>query len=151
MDGFAFAGEALSGKCAGAGDYQALKKVIRNLFLWGSGVALTFTLFYMAGGKALMNLLTDEGSVIATASDYLPWAVFIPLAGLSAFIWDGVFIGLTATRYMLLSMLGATPDFFSASISASSLYGKTTHSGWLFSSIYSCEASCNTCYIEIKS
>ena len=27
MDGFAFAGEALSGKCAGAGDYQALKKV----------------------------------------------------------------------------------------------------------------------------
>lgn len=43
MDGFAFAGEALSGKCAGAGDYQALKKVIRNLFLGEAGVALTFT------------------------------------------------------------------------------------------------------------
>ena len=61
-----------------------------------------------------MNLLTDEASVVATASDYLPWAVLIPLAGLSAFIWDGVFIGLTATRYMLLSMLGATLTFFRA-------------------------------------
>ena len=98
MDGFAFAGEALSGKCAGAGDYQALKKVIRNLFLWGSGVALNFTLFYMAGGRALMDLLPNAASVVATASDYLPWAVLIPYAGHTAIIWDAVIIGHTATR-----------------------------------------------------
>lgn len=134
MDGFAFAGEALSGKCAGAGDYQALKKVIRNLFLWGSGVALIFTLFYMAGGKALMNLLTNEASVVATASDYLPWAVLIPFAGLSAFIWDGVFIGLTATRYMLLSMLGATLTFFSVYLSLFPIW--QNHALWLAFLLY---------------
>ncbi|WP_418816522.1 MATE family efflux transporter [Paraprevotella clara] len=134
MDGFAFAGEALSGKCAGAGDYQALKKVIRNLFLWGSGVALTFTLFYMAGGKALMNLLTNEASVVATTSDYLPWAVLIPFAGLSAFIWDGVFIGLTATRYMLLSMLGATLTFFSVYLSLFPIW--QNHALWLAFLLY---------------
>ena len=88
----------------------------------------------MAGGKALMNLLTDEGSVVATASDYLPWAVLIPFAGLSAFIWDGVFIGLTATRYMLLSMLGATLTFFSVYLSLFPIW--QNHALWLAFLLY---------------
>lgn len=112
MDGFAFAGEALSGKCAGAHDRPALGIIIKNLFLWGCVVAIGFTLLYSIGGKHIMHLLTNETSVINTASSYYLWVIFIPLAGLSAFIWDGVFIGLTATRYMLLSMFCATSIFF---------------------------------------
>ena len=36
----------------------------------------------------------------------------MPLAGVAAFVWDGVFIGVTATRGMLLSSLVATLVFF---------------------------------------
>lgn len=66
----------------------------------------------MAGGKALMNLLTDETSVVATASDYLPWAVLIPFAGLSAFIWDGVFIWTHGHTLYAPVHVGRHPDFF---------------------------------------
>lgn len=134
MDGLAFAGEALSGKCAGAGDYPTLRRVVRNLFLWGGGVALAFTLLYAVFGKTLMNLLTDEASVVAVAAGYLPWVVLIPLAGLSAFIWDGVFIGLTATRHMLLSMLCATSAFFVAYLSFSPVWHN--HALWLSFLLY---------------
>ena len=44
--------------------------------------------------------------------DYHPWVVLIPLAGFQAFVWDGVFIGATATRAMLLTMAVATAAFF---------------------------------------
>ena len=134
MDGFAFAGEALSGKCAGAKDYLALKGVVRNLFLWGAGVALAFTLLYWMGGKGFMRLLTDEPDVVATAYGYLPWAVLIPLAGLSAFIWDGIFIGLTATRHMLVSMACATVVFFAAYLGLFPVW--QNHALWLAFLLY---------------
>lgn len=134
MDGFAFAGEALSGKCAGAGDRQGLKAVVRGLFAWGAGVAAAFTLLYMAGGQAFMHVLTNEPSVVATAAAYLPWAICIPLAGLAAFVWDGVFIGLTATRYMLWSMACASLVFFVAYLSLSSSWHN--HALWLAFLLY---------------
>lgn len=40
------------------------------------------------------------------------WAVTVPCAGFMAFIWDGVYVGLTRTREMLLSMGVATAVFF---------------------------------------
>lgn len=112
MDGFAFAGEALSGKCAGSGDRQHLRAIIRSLFLWGGIVAFCFTLLYAFGGTGFMRLMTNESSVVAAARPYLPWVAAIPAAGLSAFTWDGIFIGLTATRHMLVSMFCATATFF---------------------------------------
>lgn len=134
MDGFAFAGEALAGKCAGAGDRQGLKGVVRGLFAWGIGVAALFTVIYLAGGRAFMGLLTNEPSVTATAATYLPWAVCIPLAGLSAFVWDGVFIGLTATRQMLWSMACAALVFFASFLSLSPFWHN--HALWLAFLLY---------------
>ena len=40
------------------------------------------------------------------------WVLAIPLCGFSAFLWDGIFIGATATRQMLYSMLVASGTFF---------------------------------------
>ena len=36
----------------------------------------------------------------------------VPAVGIAAFIWDGIFIGATATRGMLLSMAAAAVSFF---------------------------------------
>ena len=73
---------------------------------------MLFTLTYALGGNAFLGLLTDDKEVIAAADTYFYWALAIPAAGIAAFIWDGVFIGATATRGMLLSMAVAAVSFF---------------------------------------
>lgn len=112
MDGFAYAGEALSGRYYGAGDRLSLLSVVKRLFVWGSAMTVVFTLAYAVGGEAFLSLLTDEPNVTAVASGYFVWALFLPAAGMAAFVWDGVFIGCTATRDMLISMFTATVTFF---------------------------------------
>lgn len=112
MDGFAFAGEALTGKLYGAADFQALRATVRRLMEWGIVMVLAFTTVYVLGGERFLMLITDNREVVAAAGEYFPWACLIPLAGVAAFVYDGIFIGLTATRGMLLSSAIATAVFF---------------------------------------
>lgn len=117
MDGFAFAGEALAGRYYGAHDDNGLKTVIKSLLRhWGLPLALLFTVLYALGGGLLLRLLTDDLGVVAAAQTFLPWAWLIPLAGYAAFVYDGIFIGLTATRGMLLSSFVASLAFFAIDI-----------------------------------
>ena len=46
MDGFAYAGEALAGRYYGARNLSQLRRAIRGLLGWGTGVMLLFTLLY---------------------------------------------------------------------------------------------------------
>ena len=112
MDGFAYAGEALSGRYVGACNLVQLKRAVRALFGWGVGLSLVFTLLYGIGGENFLRLLTNDKIVIETAGHYFYWVLAIPLAGFAAFLWDGILIGATATRFMLWSMLVASGSFF---------------------------------------
>ena len=112
MDGFAYAGEALSGRYVGACNLIQLKRAVRALFGWGVGLSLVFTLLYGVGGENFLGLLTNDKIVIETAGHYFYWVLAIPLAGFAAFLWDGILIGATATRFMLWSMLVASGSFF---------------------------------------
>ena len=112
MDGFAYAGEALSGKYYGAGDKQGLRITIRRLFAFGGLMTLMFTCLYVIGGTGFLHLLTDDATVVEAARPYLPWACLIPVVGVTAFILDGVFIGLTDTKGMLFSTVIAMLSFF---------------------------------------
>ena len=112
IDGFAFAGEALGGQYYGARDRESFVRMIRSIFLWGGSLALLFVGFYGFGGELLLRLLTSEVDVIQYASRYLPYVVMIPLISFTAFLFDGIFIGITHTFHMLLSMLFATAFFF---------------------------------------
>ena len=112
MDGFAYAGEALTGHYVGAHNQADLRRMIRTLFAWGVGLALAFTLLYGIGGSSFLGLLTNEQEVLNASSDYFYWVLAIPLAGMAAFLWDGIYIGATASRQMLYSMLVASVSFF---------------------------------------
>jgi len=112
MDGFAYAGEALTGRYVGAHNRADLERMIRALFAWGIGLALTFTLLYGIGGSSFLGLLTNEREVLNASSDYFYWVLAIPLAGMAAFLWDGIYIGATVSRQMLYSMLVASASFF---------------------------------------
>ncbi len=129
MDGFAFAGEALAGRCLGAGEGEMLRRVVRRLFLWGCVVAVIFTIAYWLGGSSLLRLMTSDREVTRVALGYLPWAVLIPVAGLAAFVWDGIFIGMTLSRGMLVSCFWACVAFFGLWLLLSPVMGN--HALWL--------------------
>lgn len=112
MDGFAFAGEAIAGKYIGASQPIELRKSIVALFKWGLAMALLFTAIYSIGGDDFLSLLSSDVQVIKASNDYFYWAISIPLCGFMAFTWDGIFIGATRTRAMLLSMATAMVCFF---------------------------------------
>ncbi|MBQ9356568.1 MAG: MATE family efflux transporter [Prevotella sp.] len=112
MDGFANAGEALAGRFLGAQNSVMLKVTVRRLFGWALLVTALFTAVYALGGPMLLTLLTDDNSVIATALDYLPWAVLVPLCGMAAFVWDGIFTGVTRPKGMLAACFLAAVVFF---------------------------------------
>ena len=112
MDGFAYAGEALAGRYVGACNLLQLKRAVKALFCWGVVLSLVFTLLYGIGGENFLGLLTNDTVVIETAGRYFYWVLAIPLAGFAAFLWDGILIGATATRFMLWAMLVASGSFF---------------------------------------
>lgn len=134
MDGFAYSGEALAGKYIGAGNRTALYRTVRQLFAWGIGLSIGFTLLYLFGGKAFLGLLTNDASVISEAGNYFYWVLAIPLAGFAAFLWDGIFIGATATRQMFYSMLAASAGFFLVYYSLHPRMGN--HALWLAFILY---------------
>ena len=129
MDGFAYSGEALAGKYIGANDRPALQQMIRHLFVWGITLALASTLIYGIGGKEFLSLITNEQSVIAASSTYFYWVPAIPLAGFAAFLYDGIFIGATATGLMLRAMFVASVAFFGIYFGCRGLIGN--HALWL--------------------
>lgn len=112
MDGFAYAGEAIGGKLYGANQVHALRRLTRFVLLWGLGLALLFSLGYGLGGQTIVALLTNETAIRELARHYLPYAVCIPLVSMAAFIFDGLCIGLTATRTMLIALLWASVVFY---------------------------------------
>ena len=113
MDGFANAAEAMSGKYWGAGNGMAFRQTVKRCFLWGAACTALFTLLYIIGGEPFLHLLTDEGNVVEASAAYVAWAWLVPACSVGAFIWDGVFIGITASRQMLLSSFAAAAVFFS--------------------------------------
>lgn len=129
MDGFAYAGEALAGKHIGAGNHIALRQMVRQLFVWGIALSLGFTFLYGIGGEGFLGLLTNEESVIQASSTYFYWVLAIPLAGFAAFLYDGIFIGATATSLMLRAMVVASVAFFGIYFGCREAMGN--HALWL--------------------
>lgn len=111
-DGIAFAAEALCGKHRGEGDEKRLGTAVRSILTVALITALIFSATYLLLGRDFLRLLSDDTEVVNLAGEYYLWVVFIPLAGFAAFIWDGVCIGLTHTRSMLVSMALAVATFF---------------------------------------
>ena len=129
MDGFAYAGEAIGGKYFGARNQEAFDDTVSRLFRWGLALTLFYTFLYLVAGEPFLRLLTDEPEVVDCSKEYILWAVAIPSAGMGAFYWDGLYIGMTATRGMLSSTFTGAAVFFTVHFSLFPLLGN--HALWL--------------------
>ena len=134
MDGFAYAGEALAGRYFGARDTASLNRLAQRLMHWGMTLSVAFSLIYLLAGETILALLTDKQPVVVAAADYRLWAVMVPLTGFAAFVFDGIFIGITATRAMFMSCFVGAIAFF---LIYYSLFGEWHyHALWLALNIY---------------
>lgn len=105
IDGFAYAAESLVGKYKGASDTRQGDRVIRWIMIWGLGLAVVFSLVYLFWGTPIFSIFTDQTEVILAADPFLWYMVAFPLAGFLCYIWDGIYIGLTASVTMRNAML----------------------------------------------
>lgn len=112
MDGFAFSGEALAGRFSGSGNIQLLKKTVRHLLIWGGAMAFLFFLLYRFLTPSIARLLTDEPGVISTVMTYRTWVELLPPLTVMAFIFDGIYVGLTRTSAMMWITLAGAGLFF---------------------------------------
>ncbi len=113
-DGFAFAGEALSGRFIGEKNEEGLRSAVRGVFAWSAGLAVLFIGIYWALDTPIFRLMTDDSAVVAAGQQFLPWLLAMPLIGCPAFVWDGIYIGATASRELMLSTVLCAVGFFAA-------------------------------------
>lgn len=113
-DGFAYAGEAMTGKYIGLGDQERLRGTIRGTFAWSMGIALLFVGIYALAGTPLLRMMTSDAGVIAATLPYMPWLLVMPLIGCPAFTWDGIFIGATASKPLRNAAVFSAVGFFLA-------------------------------------
>jgi MATE family multidrug resistance protein len=112
MDGFAYAGEALTGRYIGSKNKSMLRHMIKRIFFWGLMVCLLAMTVYTLFPDLILRLLTNDLLIIAQTKDYMFWTLLIPIAGFAAFLWDGIFIGATASAEMRNAMIIASIIFF---------------------------------------
>ena len=109
MDGFAFAAESLVGKFIGSNNIIMLRKMIKRLFLWGTGFFILFTLIYILLGNSILHLLTNDTETLITVNKYFFWVFLVPFVTFSAFLWDGIYVGAIASKpmrnYMIISVV----------------------------------------------
>ena len=121
MDGFAFAGEALTGKFTGMQDPAMVRHTVRHTFAWSMGIGLLFVLVYAFFGILMFRMMTTDHEVLESARQFIPWLAFIPLLGCPAFTWDGIYTGATATRQMRDSNIGCVFAFAAVWLAGSAL------------------------------
>lgn len=104
IDGFAYAAESLVGKYHGAKDEKNTYKSIRYIFQWGLGFALAFTLLFWAFGEEIVAIFSNQEDVLSKTKTMLHWVILLPLISFASYLWDGIYIGLTASRTMRNAM-----------------------------------------------
>lgn len=104
-DGFAYAGEALVGKFIGSNDRNNLIKSIRLLLMWGFSISIPFTILYALFPSTFVKIISDNPNILTEIKPYYIYMIIIPLITFAAFIWDGIYIGATASKAIRNTMI----------------------------------------------
>lgn len=130
IDGLAFAAESISGKYFGLRNGKQLKKAVTVAFQIGLIIGALGCAIFFFWGELILEVLTNQQEVIDAAIPYLPWVIVAPILHSFAYVWDGIYIGCTASKQMKWSLLISTIGVFLPSYYLfSHLFGN--HGVWL--------------------
>lgn len=114
LDGFATAAEQVCGAAVGARRRAQFARGVELVLMWGFGFALAAGALYLVAGPALIDLMTTSPAVREQARHDLIYAALLPVVGVGAFAFDGVFIGALWSRDMRNLMLVAVGFYLAA-------------------------------------
>jgi len=105
VDGAAFAAESLGGIFGGAADADSFRRLLRIAMISGLVITVPLLALFMGLPQWVIGVLTSHPEAIEVALEYLPWLVPVLGIGAVAYIYDGLFLGLTAGRALRNAML----------------------------------------------
>ena len=107
LDGFENAAQVLNGERFGAKDREGFTAYIRAILVRGIAAAALLAGAFALVADPVLRSFAATPAVAAEAIRHAHWLVVIPFAGVASFVFDGVFVGASWTRALLLSMAGA--------------------------------------------
>lgn len=129
LDGFAFSAEALVGQAMGGRARAALRRSALLSSFWGAVVCVMLAASFAIFGGTVIDMMTTAPDVRDMARVYLPYMVAAPIAGVAAWMLDGIFIGATRTKDMRNMMLVSAVVYFATVMPLMALLGN--HGLWL--------------------
>ena len=114
VDGFAYAGEAMTGRFIGEQNRPSLNETVKYVFFWGAVIGVFSTIAYALFPRTIIGILTDNAEVIGASEPYLFWLLLMPVLSCVAFIWDGIYIGATASKGLMVCMIWSAGLFIAA-------------------------------------
>ena len=130
IDGAAFATESLVGVLYGRRSRGELRRLLRLALVCGIAFAVPFFTVLAVAPRWLLGLLTSHGEVIESGVAYRLWLIPVLLFGAAAYIYDGLFLGLTAGGALRNAMFVSAVLVF-LPISLAALYFDNPHVLWL--------------------
>ena len=107
LDGFENAAQVLNGERKGAADRVGFLRVTGAIMKRGFIAATLLSIGSLLVLAPVIWSFAATEEVAATAFTFAPGRVFLFFAGVASFSCDGVFVGASWTRALLLSMIGA--------------------------------------------
>lgn len=104
LDGFESAAQVLCGEAVGARDRARFRRLVARLLAWGALLAASIAGLYGLWGPQAVATFSTSGEVTRAALAYFGWMLIVPFAGFASYVMDGVYIGATWTRAMLVTM-----------------------------------------------
>lgn len=105
LDGFAVAAEQFVGRAIGARNHNTFRRAVWITSIWNIAQATALSLVFFIFGTYMIDFMTPNEEVRATARLFMFWAAATPFIGVAAFQMDGIFIGATWSKDMRNSMI----------------------------------------------
>jgi MATE family multidrug resistance protein len=123
LDGFAYAAEALAGAAYGAKNKSSFSLWVRIGFFWAVITSLFYSVCFWLFGSEIISALTDIEAIQLSANRALFAVILLPITALWCYQYDGVFIGATSSKAMMVTMAAAFIVFIAVKNPMTDAYG----------------------------
>jgi putative MATE family efflux protein len=105
IDAVAVAAQALVARYRGEGDAGVLRQVTNRLLAWGAATGVVLALLFLGLAPWLPRIFTDDPETLAQVGRVMVFVVWMQPLNALVFVWDGIYMGLEAFRFLAVQML----------------------------------------------
>ena len=80
-------------------------QLIKLLLLWGFSISIPFSILYGLFPSTFVRIISNNPDILSQIKPYYIYMTIIPVITFAAFIWDGIYIGATASKAIRNTMI----------------------------------------------